>query len=154
MNMSIAFGLQINTIFNLFRNIFHISNDNVDCCNSGNRIPALWVYPNNTNLLVANDIESSANQFIKVDNKIFNSNMFVVITWNTRTVTVYINGVQVITNTYNSDFIIASSNAKVYIGDPWYIQDGGLKIRKFTIFNTTLNQDQVSNIYKEVSNSI
>ena len=149
-NMSIAFGLQINTIFNLFRNIFHISNDNVDCCNSGNRVPALWVYPNNTNLLVANDIQSLPNQFIKVDNKIFNSNMFVVITWNTRTVTVYINGVQVITNTYESDFIIASSDAKVYIGDPWYKQDGGLKIRKFTIFNTTLNQDQVSKIYKEL----
>jgi hypothetical protein len=148
-NMSIAFGLQINTVFELFRNIFHVSNDNVDCCNSGNRVPGIWVYPSNTNLLAVNDLQSIPNQFINIDNNMFQTNLFVVITFNTRTITGYINGIKITTKTYESDFIPAKPEAKVYIGDPWYKQDGGLKIRKFTIFNTTLNQDQVSIIYNQ-----
>ena len=147
-NMSIGFGLQINTIYTEFRNIFHFSNDNVDCCNIGNRVPAVWIYPNNTNILIANDTKKSPNEFIKVDNNNLGVNSFIMITWSNRTVTTYINSIKIISNTYDSDLIEISKDAMFYIGDPWYKQDGGIKIRKFTIFNSALNQDQINKAYQ------
>ena len=44
--MSVTFWIIITETKSDWRNIFHVSNQNVDCCNPGNRVPAMFIKPN------------------------------------------------------------------------------------------------------------
>ena len=34
-----------------------------------------------------------------------------------------------------------------YIGDPWYAANGGVQIKNFSIYNASLNSDEVATIF-------
>jgi len=149
-NMSVSFWLLIKNNSPEWNNIFHFTNNNVDCCNSGNRVPAVWVYPNNTNLLVVNDLESAPNQYINITGIELNKPTFITITWLNQTVNTYLNNTLQTSFTYNSKFVSTTDDTNFYIGDPWYPQNKGLQIKKFNLYNTALNQDQIKRLYNGV----
>ena len=149
-NMSVSFSLLIKNNSAEWNNIFHFTNDNVDCCNSGNRVPGVWVYPNNTNLLIVNDLESAPNQYVNITGIELNKPTFIVITWLNQTINTYINNTLQTSFTYNSKFVSTTDETNFYIGDPWYPQTKGIQVKKFNLYNTVLNQDQIKQLYNSV----
>jgi len=149
-NMSVSFWLLIKNNSADWNNIFHFTNNNVDCCNSGNRVPGVWVYPNNTNLLIVNDLESAPNQYTNITGIELNKPTFIVITWLNQTINTYINNTLQTSFTYNSKFVSTTDETNFYIGDPWYPQNKGLQIKKFNLYNTVLNEDQIKQLYNSI----
>lgn len=152
-NMTLAFTIMIIDLSTTWRNIFHVSNDNVDCCDKGNRVPGIWMYPNDTTLYICYDTENSPNNYIKLSNLKMNVPIHIYVVFNNNTINAYVNGKIQKTLTIDAPLVPAIPNAKVYIGDPWTLQNGGLKIKNFTIYNSALQEDQINKIHKTHENN-
>jgi len=152
-NMSISFLLYISNTYNNWRNIFHISNNNNDCCNIGDRVPGLWIYPKSTRLLLVNDIKMiNNNKQVGVstnDGIRLNRDCFITMTWSNTTVSIYENGLLKASRDYKLPLIAAIPEASFYIGDPWYKANEGIQIKDFTIYNYVLSQRQIKDMYKK-----
>ena len=133
-NMSVSFTINIENINPNWRNIFHVTNTNNDCCNIGDRVPAVWVTEGAQSLLVVNSINSDGNAYFVTGNIQLNIPTKVDIIWNAQNVTVYFNEVLNMIHDYPSPLIPANSNAYVYIADPWYISNG-YTIQDLTFYN-------------------
>jgi hypothetical protein len=146
-SMSVSFWLNISTLNN-WRNIFHVSNTNNNCCNNGDRVPAVWVCPNQAQIMIANGNTQNGNINLYPGLLTLHTNYYIVIVWNNTTLNVYKNGELQYNYTYSSPITSAKPNATFYMGDPWYSsQDGGVKIRNFKIYNDVLTQNDISNMY-------
>ena len=77
---------------------------------------------------------------------------FVTIVWDNLNVYVYLNGALGISHNYTTPYLLANSNAILYIGDPWFTANGGIQIKNFCIYNVSLNTKQVTNIYNNQIN--
>jgi hypothetical protein len=153
--MTISFWINLSTINAEWRNIFHFSNDNVNCCNVGNRVPALWVWPSSSNLYLVNDLENAGNQnYINPSGISLNTPVFITLVWSGVTVNSYVNGVLQQSATYPTNIEPITSNTIFYIGDPWYIVDGGVQICNFEISNFALPASYISEIYNLQSGSL
>jgi hypothetical protein len=158
-NMSISFLLYISNTYNNWRNIFHISNNNNDCCIIGDRVPGLWIYPESTRLLLVNDIKKinnnkhvGANSDVSTNDGIrLNRDCFITMTWSNTTVSIYENGLLKASKDYKLPLIAAIPEASFYIGDPWYKANKGIKIKDFTIYNYVLSQRQIEYMYKKIT---
>ena len=150
--MSISFWINISAINSNWRNIFHVSNQNVDCCNSGNRIPSMWVCPGNTQVYIRHSTSSNGDTGPGCSSYQIPLNMgvFITIVFNSTTMTFYANAISQQTYTYSSPLISASSTASFYMADPWYSY-GGIQIKDFTLYNTVLSLSDVTNLYQEAS---
>jgi hypothetical protein len=148
LNMSIVFWLKLTTINPKWRNIFHLSNQNNDCCNIGNRVPALWIWPSQNAFYLENDTVVQADRDTSAYNIPMNTPCFVTLVFNGVNVSIYMNGVLQNTHVYDQQLVEATSDAYFYIGDPWYIADGGIQIKNFTIYNNVMNQSQITQMYK------
>jgi hypothetical protein len=49
--------------------------------------------------------------------------------------------------------ILANSNAILYVGDPWWPENGGVLIRNLCFYNMSLNANQVMTIYNNQANT-
>jgi len=147
-NMSISFWLNINTLHGDWRNIFHLSNRNANCCDLGDRAPAAWLTPNGSNILIVNSTTSNSNDVRYTPEIPLNSEQFVTIVWSGRNIYIYINSILKSQTTFNSKLIPADPAAAFYIGDPWHSQNDGVLIKDFSIYNCSLSQDKISLIYK------
>jgi hypothetical protein len=154
--MTISYWLNLSTLYGAnWRNIFHFSSGQGDTGISGERVAASWVYPGGTELSLVDDLENLPNQWdLSVQNIQLNVPTFVSIVWNGRDVTSYVNGTLQTTITYPYDILQATSSTILYIGDPWYPVDGGVKICNFQIFNSSLYQTQINKIYNSQINSL
>ena len=152
--MTISFWLNITDLNPNWRNIFHVSGSNNDWQNIGDRAPAVWIYPNFTNLLVRNDSTTTTNLGISQSTytPILNTPVFVTIIYNTTTVTLYVNDSLSDTFTYSPGMEEASSDAQFYISDPWYISTG-YQIKDFSLYDSALSTNDVKMIYMEAKNS-
>lgn len=148
LNMTITFLLNLTTINPQWRNIFHLSNQNNDCCNIGNRVPALWIWPSQNAFYLENDTVVQADRNTSAYNIPMNTPSFITLTFNGLNVSIYINGVLQTTNVYDQQLMQANNDAYFYIGDPWYIADGGISIKNFTIYNSVMSQQQITNMYQ------
>jgi hypothetical protein len=153
LNMTLGLSLLISDLSTTWRNIFHISNNNVDCCDIGNRIAGLWIYPNDSTLYICYDTENSPNNYIKLSNLKLNIPIDIHVVFNKNNINAYVNGKIQKSLNIDTNLIPAIPNAKVYIGDPWTLQNGGLKIKNFTIYNSSLNDDQINKLYMINNNS-
>lgn len=133
-NMSVSFIINIQNINPNWRNIFHVTNNNNDCCNSGDRVPAVWVTNGGQSLLVVNSINNNGNAYFYTTNVPLNTPTKVDIIWNVQNVTVYFNEVLNTIYDYPTPLIPTNPNAYVYIADPWYISNG-YTIQDLTFYN-------------------
>ena len=152
--MTISFWLNITDLNPNWRNIFHVSGSNNDWQNIGDRAPAVWIYPNFTNLHVRNDSTTTTNLGISQSTytPILKTPVFVTIIYNTTTVTLYVNDSLSDTFTYSPGMEEASSDAQFYISDPWYISTG-YQIKDFSLYDSALSTNDVKMIYMEAKNS-
>lgn len=133
--MDISFTINIKTI-NIWRNIMHVSNQNVDCCTTGNRVPAVWVTNNTSSLYISMGTSLNGDDVFTTTTLPLNTPTDVKISWSGNNVNVYFNNVLNTSHVYNGTITPANYDAKFYIGDPWYMQDGGIEIKDFKISNT------------------
>jgi len=154
-NMSISFWLDISTLSGSWRNIFHFTNTGNNCCNVGDRVPALWIYPDNaTNLHYRSSTENNGNNGIDTDPIPLNQPSCIVLVFNNKTATIYINSSVNRTITYSDEIIPANPDCKLYMADPWHASDG-FKIKDFTLYDSPLSEGEIKDIYdkeKEPSN--
>jgi len=147
--MSITFWINITLLSGAWRNIFHFTNTGNNCCNIGDRVPALWIYPNNaTNLHLRNSTSSEGNDGIDTDALEINRPVFIGIVWNNKNLNIYINLSKNRTKTYSNNITSANPNCKFYLADPWH-PCNGFQIKDFTIYDKSLSDDEIKDIYNK-----
>jgi hypothetical protein len=147
-SMSISFWIIISETNPDWRSIFHVSNQNVNCCNSGNRIPAMWIWPNNTGFAISNSTSTDGNNYPQPNYKVpLNTAVFLTLVFNSTTLTLYANAISQQVFTYSSPLVSATKDASFYMGDPWYSTFGGFKIKNFALYNNVFNSSEVMNLY-------
>ena len=150
-SMTVSFWIYISEINPSWRNIFHVSNQNVDCCSVGNRIPAAWICPGNTSIYTRSSDDSWGDNGggCTATSIPLNTATYVNMVFNNTTITVYFNGNNVQSYTSPSAILNADSSAQFYISDPWY-DSGGYQIQNFAIFNTPFSASEISSMYKQL----
>ena len=152
--MSISFWIFISDLHTNWRNIIHVTNDGHNCCSPGNRVPAIWIYPNSTMVHFRHSTETNGNDgphehSYKIP---MNTATFFTIVLNRTTMTSYANGIQIegLTKTFSSPLVPADSTAKFYMGNPW-AGFGGFKIKNFKLYNTVFSAMDVFDLYSSES---
>lgn len=147
-SMTVSFWIYISEINQSWRNIFHVSNQNVDCCDSGNRIPAAWICPGDTYLYTRTSDASYGDNGADWSNIgiVLNTPTYVNMVFDNTTITVYFNGNSVGSYTLPSVIINAEPTAQFYISDPWY-DSGGYQIQNFSLLNGALSASQILSEY-------
>ena len=135
-----------------WRNIFRFTNTSNDCCNKGDRIPALWVRPdNNNNFHVRFSTDANGNDGIDTGilfpmavpiliGLIFDGNTF----------TLYYNNIMAYNGTFNN-IMARDSTTVLQIADSFYQQDGSLFIKNFTLYDGALTQTDINSVYDKLS---
>ena len=137
-----------------WRNIFHFTNTDNNCCNKGDRVPAIWVTPDNTNNFhITVSTENDGNSWFNTNNDIpFSSAVFVGIVVQPKTIKYYINNTLMMTKNYDSNILNRNDNTKLYIGDKWHTQDdGSILIKDFTLYDDALTSDQINQVYSSMT---
>lgn len=152
--MTVSFWINITTINSNWRNIFHVSNTNRDCCNPGDRVPAVWISPNNASLYIKASSQNNGDDGLTVSAQLpLNTPIFITIVFNKNTVKTYFSGISVGTYNFPTNIVSANSAAKFYIADPWYPSNQtGFSIKTFELYNKALDDTKVLDLYKEVQN--
>lgn len=146
---SISFFYNLTAIKPTLTNIFHITNTGNNCCNAGDRIPAMWVMPNETNFQIKMSTNDNGNDGIDIDGVPLNTKALITLLFDNNTFTLYINNDKKISKTFNNIAAI-NPNAIMYIGDPWHTNNGTINIRDFTIYDTVLTSKQISDNYTTI----
>lgn len=145
---SITFMYKLTGLNSGYNSIFHITNTGKDCCGYGDRIPALWISPNQTKFYLTISADSNGNNGLEFDAVPLNTPVLISFLFDNNTISMYINNVKKYTKSYtNIDTI--KSGATLYIGDPWYKNKGEVNIQDFTIYDDILTSDQITRIYNE-----
>ena len=137
-----------------WRNIFHFTNTDNNCCNKGDRVPAIWVTPDNTNIFhITVSTENDGNSWFNTTNNIpFGSAVFIAVVVKRRAIQYYINNTLIMTNNYDYDIVNRNDNTKLYIGDKWHNQnDGSILIKDFTLYDSALTSAQINEVYSLMS---
>jgi hypothetical protein len=154
-NISIVFLFNnLKILKNNWRNIFHFTNTNRNCCDDGDRIPAMWIWPNSTSILVSTSTDQGYNDWGKIyeQNKIIPLGIPILISLvvkDNNTITLYINNV-IHTVGYYSNIHRRNNNTILYISDPWHPQDGNTYIKNFNIYDGALTQEDINKIYDKL----
>lgn len=80
--MTLSFIINIKAINPSFRSITHVSNNGGDCCNPGNRVPAVWITAGSLSLYIRNDTNTINDDGFITNNLPPNIDIKVDITWN------------------------------------------------------------------------
>ena len=149
--MSIVFMFHCKAGANQWRNIFHFTNTGNNCCSKGDRIPAMWVYPDGTNRFhIRFSTDSNGNDGSDYTiNRPMNTPELVSMVFDDNRYTLYINDVKIHSGTYNN-IVKREQNAIFYIGDPWHYSDNNILIKNFTLYNGVLTEQNVKDIYNGV----
>jgi len=119
-----------------WRNIIHVTNTGNNCCEVGDRVPAIWVTCcSQTSLLISNSTPVNGDDFFFSKTIPLNTPIQVMIIWAGIYTYVYYDGTLVNTYYHGGIPIGADPNATVYIGDPWHAFDG-YQIKDFIIKNS------------------
>ena len=135
-----------------WRNIFRFTNTSNDCCNKGDRIPALWVRPdNNNNFHVRFSTDANGNDGIDTG-ILFPMGVPILIglVFDGNTFTLYYNNIMAYNSTFNN-IMARDSNTVLQIADSFYEQDGSLFIKNFTLYDGALTQTDINSIYDKLS---
>lgn len=145
---SISFMYNLSGLNPNNNNIFHITNTGNDCCNDGDRALALWVKPNETNFYLRFSTDAKGDDgFDEINAVALNNKVLVTFVVDNNTVTMYLDGVKQVSQTFNNIHPI-KPDATLYIGSPWY-ENNGINIRGFTLYDGLLTDEQIKNIYNK-----
>ena len=149
-NLSISFFMQINGGHNQWRNVFHFTQDGQNCCNKGQRIPAMWIFPDNTtNMHIRFSTDSDGNDGINTSdytpNISFQKPYLITLVFDNNRFALYINKQKVCDKDFNNIYK-RNGDTLMYIGDPWHSANDGLLINNFTLYDGALSQDDVNNM--------
>ena len=145
-DFSISFLYQLTGLNSNWNNIFHISNTGNNCCNAGDRIPALWVFPNDTSFHLRFSTDNNGNDGMDGAPIPLNQITLITLVFNNNTATMYHGNKSVLQNSFNNIHLIQPS-ATLWIGDPWHGNNGTIQIKGFTIYDGALTQGQVNNLF-------
>lgn len=146
--MSISFWIDISNTHDNWRSIFHVSNTNNNCCNAGDRVPAMWICPGSTQVHIKYSSVTNGNDGPECSlyQIPLNTPTFITIVLNSSTLNLYANGVSQFTHQFESPLIQAKSDAKFYMADPWHAT-GGFQIKDFRLYNDAFSGKYVSDLY-------
>ena len=165
-SMSVSFWINIAKKYSTCRNIFNVTNgimcdNNYSCVTTDNNdnnssvsIPAIWVPPNSTNLTIRfssnnNNCQGTGSFSCTIEE---NTSRFITVTFNDKTIIVYVNGSQTNSFTLDDSPIAATSDSELYIGDPCFVNNN-LTIKDFSFYNDVLTSNEASIIYKQATYS-
>jgi hypothetical protein len=144
---SISFLYHLSRLSPSQNNIFHITNTGNNCCANGDRIPGLWVLPNQTALHLRFSTDAGGDDGMSGVGSIpLNQKVLITLVFDNNTVTMYTDDVITVTQSFQNIRSIESS-ATLWIGDPWHDNTGAIQIKGFTIYDGVLSSSQVANIY-------
>lgn len=152
--MTIMFLFNCQSKVDYWRNIFHFTNSGNNCCEKGDRIPAMWVYPdytNNFHIRFSTDDYGNDGydpQYMR-DNKtvpelltlVFDDNKF----------SFYANDTLLYSKVYHNIYK-RDDQTVLHIGDPWH-GNSNLHIKHFTLYDGVLTKDHVSEVYNKLKGS-
>jgi len=147
-NISILFLMNNFGGRNFWRNIFHFTNTGGNCCGDGDRMPAMWIWPDNTNHFhIRFSTDSDGNDGINTNADIpFGKSTFVALVFDNNTLSVYIDNILIQSQNFNN-IHKRNNNTKLYIGDPWHSNDGSIFIKNFNLYNGALTANDIDTIY-------
>jgi hypothetical protein len=156
-NMTISFSIQINNGHNEWRNIFHFTQDGKNCCERGQRIPAMWIFPDNTtNMHIRFSTDADGNDGINTldytNNISFGKPYLLTIVFNGNNFTMYINKTQIVSKNYGAIYK-RNADTLMYLGDPWHSANDGLLINNFTIYDGALTREDVEKMVNKSQES-
>ena len=156
-NLSISFFMQINGGHNQWRNVFHFTQDGQNCCEKGQRIPAMWIFPDNTtNMHIRFSTDSDGNDGINTSDYTPNISLkkpyLITLVFDNNRFVLYINKQKVCDKGFNNIYK-RNGDTLMYIGDPWHGANDGLLINNFTLYDGALSQDDVNNMVNKSQES-
>ena len=136
-----------------WRNIFHFTNTDHACCEKGDRIPAMWVTPDNTNNFhITISTEGYGNDWFNTNNNMpFGIPVFIAVVVQKQKIQYYVNNILAMEKNYDSYILYRTKTTKLYIGNPWEQQDGNIHIKDFTLYDGALTQAQINEVYKSMT---
>lgn len=144
---SISFLYKLTGSNNAHNNIFHITNTGNDHGNNGDRIPAMWVNPNETSFHIKfstdKDFNDGYNWFEPIP---LNQITLITLVFENNLVSIYYGNKLIKSETFENIHLIKPS-ATLWIGDPWYRNNGTIQIKGFTIYDGVLTQEHVNNLF-------
>jgi hypothetical protein len=153
-SISISFLINIVAGLDKWRCIFHFNNTGKDCCNFDDRVPAMFVYPDNTTKFhIRYSTDSNGNDGIDPSVTIpMGIPSLITLVFNKNNFTFYVNG-NIIKSIGYGDIYPRKSDTKIYIGDHFdgYGNDGNVLIKNFTIYDGALTETDVKNIYNKLN---
>jgi hypothetical protein len=147
-NFSISFILNLTSVAGYWRNVFHFSNSD-----DGSRIPAMWIYPDNTSKFhMRFATNSSSNDGTDTDGSfLLNKPTLVTLIFNGDNFKLYLGSSKVKDQNFNNINNNRNNDTKLYIGDSWYDNDGGIIIKNFTVYDGVLSESDVIKIDKMIN---
>jgi len=153
-SISISFLINIVSGLDKWRCIFHFNNTDKDCCNFGDRVPAMFVHPDNTTKFhIKYSTDTTGNDGIDPNILIpMATPTLITLVFNKNNFTFYVNGNSVTSIGY-TDIYPRNKDTKIYIGDHFdgYGNDGNVLIKNFTIYDGALTETDVKNIYNKLN---
>ena len=151
-NYSISFWFYTNSNNAGWRSIFHVTNNNTDCCNLKNRQPAAWLYPNSSEIMISTGIPSNGNWYTTVGGTLMNNLNHCIISFDKYGYKVYINGSEKYRNVRtpnNEQILFTDPNSIVYIADPWYSKgkNNSLYIKNMIFWDVSFNEIYANKLY-------
>ena len=153
-SISISFLINIVSGLDKWRCIFHFNNTVNDCCTFNDRVPAMFVFPDNTSkFTIRYSTDKDGNDGVDPNIEIpMGIPSLITLVFNKNTFTFYVNGNAVKTLSYGSIYP-RNIDTKLYIGDHFdgYGNDGNVLIKNFTIYDGALNETDVKNMYNKLN---
>lgn len=153
-SISISFLINIVAGLDKWRTIFHFTNTGNDCCNFNDRVPAMFVFPDNTTkFTIRYSTNSNGNDGIDPNLTIpMGVPTLITLVFNKNNFTFYVNGNSVKSLNY-TDIYPRNINTQIYIGDHFeqYKNDGNVLIKNFTIYDGALTETDVKNMYNKLN---
>ena len=153
-SISISFLINIVSGLDKWRCIFHFSNTGNNCCKPNDRVPAMFVYPDNTTKFhIRYSTNSDGNDGIDPNVMIpMGIPSLITLVFNKNKFTFYLNGNAVKSINYK-DILQRNCKTKIYIGDHFdgHGNDGNVLIKNFTVYDGALTEIDVKNIYNKLN---
>lgn len=134
-NMTVSFTIKISETSAVFRNIFHVTNTDAECCNIGDRVPAVYImFQHATSLYISSSTTSNGDCRKGTGALPLNQEVNVDLVWSDRTLYVYYNGLLDTEFLLDNIIVAANANADLLIANSWWAQ-GGFQIKDLKIVN-------------------
>jgi len=147
---SISFLYNLTGLIPSHNNIFHITNTGNNYGSAGDRIPAMWVNPNDTSFHIKfstdKDVNDGYDSYASIP---LNQITLITLVFENNTVSIYYGNKLIKSETFTNIHLIKPS-ATLWIGDPWHGNNGTIQIKGFTIYDGALTQGQVNNLFLNI----